>query len=437
MTKNQLPTREIKNKEKLISKLEIAKKHALSQKGKCLSTEYINNKNKLEWKCQNIEHNNWFSSYSSIVSNGTWCPECSKEKSNKSTNLKKLSNNLQKAKEYALSKGGKCLTNIRINGLDKLEWKCNNTEHASWFSLYNNVVNINTWCPECDKEKRYLNNGLEIAKSHAESKGGQCLSTEYNSTLKMEWKCHNQNHSCWFAFYAQIINNSSWCPECNNEKRKLSNGLEKAIAYAENKNGKCLSTSYKNSRSKLEWKCHNHEHKSWFATYSNVIKNRSWCPECRLDNLIQTTQEFRVRKILDYLFKTSFIKTRSLSWNINNKTNHKLELDGYSKELNLAFEFQGRQHFEENIFKGTSLNIIQERDRSKKENCQNNGVKLIIIEELKDKKNCQEFFKNILIGIKNANIKIPKYNDKEIEKLYRLKPDNDQQKINYKKLKNL
>lgn len=53
---------------------------AKSRGGKCLSDKYINNRTKLRWQCN--EGHIWKSTPNSIK-NGSWCPICSRRKSNK------------------------------------------------------------------------------------------------------------------------------------------------------------------------------------------------------------------------------------------------------------------------------------------------------------------------------------------------------------------
>lgn len=52
-------------------------KFAESKGGKCLSTEYINNRTKMLWKCENPEHYVWEATFDGIKNGGWWCPECS------------------------------------------------------------------------------------------------------------------------------------------------------------------------------------------------------------------------------------------------------------------------------------------------------------------------------------------------------------------------
>lgn len=55
---------------------------------------------------------------------------------------------LQRAKEYAISKGGNCLSNEYINSKAKLEWKCNNGNHPAWYAT-TKIIHNNSWCKLC------------------------------------------------------------------------------------------------------------------------------------------------------------------------------------------------------------------------------------------------------------------------------------------------
>jgi len=115
--------------------IEICQEYAESKKGKCLSTEYINNKTKLEWECE--EKHTWFATSSSVFNKECWCPYC----------VKKAKLTIEICQEYAKSKGGKCLSTEYINNHTKLEWECE--EKHRWFAKPHNVLNCGTWCPQC------------------------------------------------------------------------------------------------------------------------------------------------------------------------------------------------------------------------------------------------------------------------------------------------
>lgn len=124
------------------------------------------------------------------------------------------------------------------------------------------------------------NDQLSRIKEYAESKGGQCLSTEYiQAHDKLKWKCSNPNHEPWFASYHKVVNHNSWCSYCSNRKLTKKEALEKAKNHAELKGGKCLSTEYVNAHSRMKWECKNGH--QWETRFSRVISENTWCPKCK------------------------------------------------------------------------------------------------------------------------------------------------------------
>ena len=107
-------------------------------------------------------------------------------------------------------------------------------------------------------------------------KGGECLSTQYlGARVPLSWKC-SEGHN-WEAAPVNITSRKSWCPYCDGQKSDRTN-----IAYmrkvAVERGGDCLSIAYKNSKTKLLWRCS--EGHEWEAIPLNVINKGSWCPTC-------------------------------------------------------------------------------------------------------------------------------------------------------------
>jgi hypothetical protein len=73
------------------------------------------------------------------------------------------------------------------------------------------------------------------------------------------------------------------------------------------------------------------------ACYNNVNYG-FWCPDCS-----ESRTEKLVRAYFEKKFHKPFPNTRP-SWLLNH-TGNKLELDGYSEQLNIAFEYNGEQHY--------------------------------------------------------------------------------------------
>lgn len=196
-------------------------------------------------------------------------------------------NKLETAQNYAISHGGELLSNEYVNNKEKMLWKCNNPEHPKWYATYDNCVNKKSWCMLCSgKAKPTVEEGLKKAQQYAYSHGGQCLSTNYvteNKKVTLEWKCNNIAHSSWFGTVDNVIHKKTWCAKCEfenqKEQKKDSQGLKKCQDYAASRGGLCLSSEYINQNTNLEWKCSNHEHKSWFAL-PKIVNRETWCSLC-------------------------------------------------------------------------------------------------------------------------------------------------------------
>jgi hypothetical protein len=204
---------------------------------------------------------------------------------------------------------------------------------------------------------------IEDMRKIAELKGGKCLSDTYESiNQKLKWQC-KKGH-IWETKANYVVNCDHWCPTCAGKARVTIDDLNK---LAEERNGKCLSEECNGNKTKVKWQCENSH--VWEATPNNIMRG-SWCPECT-----SFYNEERCRYIFESLLNKKFIKTRK-------PLDNKFELDGYNKELNLAFEYHGIQHyqfvkhFHETI---DALNRRIEDDKEKELLCKSKNIKLIVI----------------------------------------------------------
>lgn len=80
-----------------------------------------------------------------------------------------------------------------------------------------------------------------------------------------------------------------------------------------------------------------------------------------------------------------YIDNGYYSWLLSPK-DAPLQLDRFYPELNLAFEFNGRQHYEFNPYmhkNQEAFEYLQRCDRKKRRDCRRRGVKLITIKYTK------------------------------------------------------
>ncbi len=222
----------------------------------------------------------------------------------------------------------------------------------------------------------------------AKEKGGRCLSKRYvNSHSKLLWKC--QRGHTWKAMPISITR-GSWCQRCGwistgekNQARILGHKshldaqremLRKARKIARVRGGRLLSGKYNNNSSSLSWRCENRH--IWKAKYANVV-NGNWCPYCTKNYGEKIVREI-FEKVTGREFHLAYPK-----W-LKNGDGNQLQLDGYNESLRIAFEHQGKQHFQALDVMGGRKGLLSRlrNDRIKKQLCKRKMVSLLIIKSV-------------------------------------------------------
>ncbi len=331
-----------------IEKMQI---YAFKKGGKCLSDTYSECHAPLKWECE--KGHIWFSAWVN-VKKGSWCHKCASE-TRKGTIIE--------MQLLAEQKGGKCLSNQYVKSSVKLKWEC--SKGHFWEATPNNIKR-GSWCQKCyfrkigDINRKYT---IQDAINLAVSKKGYCLSKDYKTNQqKLLWQCE-QGHR-WFATFNSVKDNGSWCVKCINRDKK---GILHAQEVAEKRGGKCLSDKYKNNKTDILWECGNGH--QWMAKLNN-IQNGTWCPYCS-----SYMSEEKCRYIFEALTNCQFAKSKNI-------LGKRYELDGYSVDLNVAFEYHGEQHYKTLQKYGMDSNDLTKRqtvDDEKALICKTLGIRLIVI----------------------------------------------------------
>lgn len=326
----------------------IAKNHD----GECLSLAYVDNKEKLSFKCK--EGHVFCASFNSVSSKNTWCDECDNTNKSKYT--------IRDCIEYAKSNGGICLS-TKYGG--KLNWQCGCG--YVWSSYFANMIRTNSWCQKCTGTVRHT---IEDCHILAKKMGGSCLSDKYvDCKDKLKWKC-NIGHTWEVSF--SVVNDGSWCKQCADNR--LKNTIDDCNIIAATKGGECLSTVYKNALSLLSWKCKSGH--TWNARY-NCIKTGRWCPHC--SNHISKPQreiflalQLRFPNIQVILNDTKIIRPH--------------DIDIFIPSLNIGIEYDGEHwHYSDWAISHGSL----ENMAIKNQKCEALDIKLLRIRE-RDYLPCKE-----------------------------------------------
>jgi len=331
----------------------------------CLnSDEYISvKKPNLTAKCKN--NHTWKVSYSNIQQ-GSTCPHCS-------GNFKKTPKDVD---ILFKEKGFKCLNSDEYvnNTTPNLIAECKNNH--TWKVRYNDIKQGSS-CPKC--YGNFKKTPEDVDRLFKE-KGFKCLnSDEYKSALKPNLIAECKNNHTWKVSYNSIHQGRS-CPHCSGNFKHTPEDVDRLF---KEKGFKCLN-SYEyinNNKPNLIAECKNNH--TWKVCYNNIEKG-SGCPHCSN----KTEQE--CREIFEEMFKPYKFPSSHPKFLKIKKRKKGLELDGYCKELNLAFEYDGEQHFDKNHMWYSEEGVL--RDRLKDELCNKKGVTLIRI-PYTEKENLNEYIK--------------------------------------------
>lgn len=256
-----------------------------------------------------------------------------------------------------------------------IDFSCNfhldkGNQHSDWSHFRKYTIG----CVYCTGRKK-TNRDIE---SLIKNKNVQLIS-EYNGNEKpIQCKCLACSN-IWTTLPKVLTTNGSGCPLCGKNKAALSRrkNIEqfKNDLYRINPNIEIVG-EYVGAHSKIKCKCRI-DGTEWNAIPSNLLNRSAGCPTCNTSvgekTLLQTLDFLNV----DYVTQYSIEKCKNVK---------PLKFDAYDIKNNVAFEYNGEQHYQpvdfagkgfewaENEFKTTVL-----RDSIKKDFCQCNNIPLIIV----------------------------------------------------------
>jgi hypothetical protein len=285
-TNNILYYQQITGRDKTMAKkysIDFFIKLAQSKSGECLSKEYKNIHEKLEWRCS---RGHVWEATANSVKRGSWCPICYLESKKVINNDELSKKKLREMQELAIRRGGRCLSRQYTNNKTKLQWEC---DKGHVWEAMPYLIKSGYWCTVCVlKNRKIMNNNKLLRKKMSEistlenQKNVKFLSKFAGVNLEYDWKCKDCN-----TIFKRTISNmkrSAGCPVC--VKRSISKNLckhsiEEMREIANKRNGECLSLEYVNFTTKLTWKC-NICNNIWDNTPAMILQGQ-WCPKCAVE----------------------------------------------------------------------------------------------------------------------------------------------------------
>lgn len=232
-------------------------------------------------------------------------------------------------------------------------------------------------CPDCHKVE------LMKAQECKAKKFILLLSGDYRGNNGLSgrkaryfWICKSghKNPSSIDSLRNAVKAGTNGCQSCSGKKKKTLEEISIEVQSRDPK-GKVLSKHYVEKGEELKFLCGNGH--SFNLIYNN-FREGQWCKDCKNKRF----KEKHCRALIEYYTGHDFPE-RAPAWNLNKSTGGHLRLDGYNELLQLAFEYDGVQHFKEVPFfhdgEKNSLLKQRERDAEKDDNCRANEVHLIRI----------------------------------------------------------
>ena len=272
-----------------------------------------------------------------------------------------------------------CNTEYR-NAKTKIKFRCKNHDYT-FEQTSNNHLKSKYPCKFCLEEARRdeFSDSIDLFKTKIQAIYGDLFDFEnakyVNQRIPISLKCLKHNKV--ITKEPQVFLRGHGCDLCAKEdaSENLSNKTLLEIKnFASKLEGKCLSKTYVNNETKLDFECsagHKFQ-KSWSAVKNSL----RWCPKCSPNKLIGETL---ARLILEHLLQLKFPS-------VYIKEMKGLQLDGYNTKNRIAFEYQGYQHYTENSHFHTEKKRYKsqiERDKYKKQLCKKNKITLIEVFEFK------------------------------------------------------
>lgn len=227
--------------------------------GLCLSTEYVNYRIPLRWRC--AEGHEWHTT-AATIQRGSWCPSCASAARYDGEKARVFA----EVQAIARERGGLCLSTEYVNSQTHLRWRC--AEGHEWEAVRQSVAR-GSWCARCAGMVLTIDDMHEVARV----RGGRCLSRSYQGEgSPLLWRCA-EGHE-WKAIPGNV-RRGKWCPYCARNARKTIADVQ---GMAAEHGGVCLSTSIESSRDPLRLRCRiGHE----FSSDAQRLQAGQWCPRCR------------------------------------------------------------------------------------------------------------------------------------------------------------
>ncbi len=249
-----------------------------------------------------------------------------------------------------------------INNNTKVEIIC--PTHGIFKQTPSNHLNKNG-CSQCNTENKRNKDYIEKCKIKFKNKYDYSLVKYINNKSNVEIICPTH------GIFKQTLKDhlrSNGCPYCSGKKMNRDLFIEKSNIKHNNFYDYSL-VEYFNAFKKIKIICPKHE---TFEQTPYTHLQGSGCPSCKSSKGEKNIISYLNKNNISYKYQHKFENCKNVGF---------LYFDFYIADKNICIEYNGLQHYESVKYFGgeKALESLKIRDDIKKEYCDKNDIKLIII----------------------------------------------------------
>ena len=248
-----------------------------------------------------------------------------------------------------------------INALTKVCITC--PTHGEFWIRPNNHLN-GQGCPRCGGTKRLTTEEFVIKAKQIHGNRYDYSKVEYkNNKTKVCIIC-KEHGEFWMKPNDHL--NGHGCTSCGGTKKDTVESIIEKFKKIHCNKYDYSKVNYINAMTKVCIICP--KHGEFLQSPHDHLKGCG-CPKCNQSKLEDEIEQLLTDNKIEYSSQKHY------------KWLKKQTLDFYLPKYNIAIECQGRQHFVNNEF-FEDIDIIKERDKIKKQLCEENGIKVIYYSNL-------------------------------------------------------
>ncbi len=253
-------------------------------------------------------------------------------------------------------------------------------------------------CKYCSGRGKNTKDIISLIKNKDVQLISEYIGNEKPITCKCK-KCGNT----WTTLPKILITNGSGCPICGREKANLNETKShkqflKEMSEA-NPNIEILE-NYNGTHRKIKCKC-KLDNTIWYGYPANLLNKSAGCPTCNISNgereMISILKKLDVNYVQQYSIPDCIFK-------------RKLKFDAFDIDNNIAFEYNGEQHYmpvdfanKGNEWAVQQFELTKQRDNAKIEYCRKNKIPIIVIPYW-EKDNMESFIISEINNLKGIKI---------------------------------